>query len=164
MFADWRLLIVLLPTQCSMDVHGLSHRSDTLLISCMCAFHVAFGGHWHTFPPIHYSPALRVRLELKARPLTSPRPCYECGHLWLDGGSLLWNPSPRVVSMWKRWGTVRLQQRERNAHIHTHRRTVTHTELCGDFPSTCPALWWAVTTCGVCLFFCSFSSTGWRII
>ena len=119
----------------------------------MCTFHVAFGGHWHTFPPIHYSPARRVRPELKARPLTSPRPCYECGHLWLDGGSLLWNPSPHVVSMWKKWGTVRLQQRERNAHTYTHRRTVTHSA--GIFLPLAPHSdeQWLLVVFGFWLFF-----------
>lgn len=82
--------------------------------------------------PIHF--VLSVKGEATSPP-PSHRPSsdYGCGHLWLVGGSWLWNPSPHIFSMWKKWVTVRLQQWE----IYT--RGPTHAPAsAGIFPSLSP--------------------------
>lgn len=89
----------------------------------MCSLHWAYGGHWHRFPPTLQRwvrgwgrETNTPRPPHPTPPYPRPAPACKCGHLWLDGGSLLWNPSLPVFSMWKKWGIVRLLQWERNTH------------------------------------------------
>ncbi len=87
-------------------------------------------------------------------PSHCPAPVYECGHLWLDGGSLLWNPSPHVVSMWKKWGTVRLLQRERDTHAGGLLHTLTSAGIFLPLAPYCDEQWLLMVF--FCLFFARF--------
>lgn len=71
------------------------------------SLHMAYGGSLtqiFTHGP-HYCLVMRVWPEQLL--VSLPRPFLWSGHSWLAGGASLWNPSHRVVSMWKQWATVR---------------------------------------------------------
>lgn len=119
---------------------------------CMSGVNVALGGHWHRFPPIHYSLAWRVRPQDKTAPPPIVPPLY------MNAGSCDWTaarcfeiPPLHVVSTWKKWGTVKLQQTERG----THTGGLSHA-LFGDLQSTCSVFERTVTTYGFTYVFAWF--------
>lgn len=96
-------------------IHSLENYTDSSFLCLLCMWLMQVTDT--DFHPYRRAWRWGWGQEINRAPSLYSAHAYEYWHFWLDGGSLLWNPSPRVVSMWKKkWGTVRLLQRESGTH------------------------------------------------